>query len=314
MTKIAKGRSAIKMEEFDEDDVRLAVEEDTAMDTLSLGVVLGLVLNSRSPEYVDTLLHKLTQEGITEPKGLQRLSREGIQTMLGSKQTFSMGEVSDIVSIRDAIGRSCRHYERPNGGKNGGGKANPVGKDHRDRSRSGGRRNNRRESNRNGGPIGGRKGGKGRSKGDSRRHSLARNTELPPALWMAAEVGDVGTCLRLLEGEDHSIDVDVRYKLWTPLMKAAEEGYSEIVKLLLEYGADIKAMNRKGRDALSFAAAPSMMRASTDGHCRVLRLLVESCADPLRIDESGKTAKERALKESRIDIVFCLEKLERGSA
>ena len=94
------------MEKSDADGIRL---EDTAMDTLPLRVVLEWVLDSRSPEYVDTLLEKLIQEGITEPKGLQLLSREGIQTMLGSKQTFNMGEVSDIVNIRDAIGRSCCH-------------------------------------------------------------------------------------------------------------------------------------------------------------------------------------------------------------
>jgi hypothetical protein len=299
------------MEESDKDDVRLTaikVEEDAAMDILPLKVVLDLVLDRRSPEYVDTLLKKLNQEGITEPRILKQLSREGIQTILGSKQTFNMGEVSDVVQIRDAIARSCGHYDRPHGGKNGGGKANAVGKDHRDRSRSGGCRNNRRESNRN--PIGGRKGGKGRSKSDSRRHSPARETRRPPALWKAAEEGNTDTCRRLLE--DQSIDVDGPHKLWTPLMKAAEEGYSEIATLLLDRGADIKAMNRKGRDALSFAAAPSMKRASTDGHRYVLCLLVERGADPLRKDERGQTAKERAKQEGRDDIVRCLEELECG--
>ena len=307
MTKIAK--AAIK------------VEVDAAMDTLPLKIVLDLVFNSRSPEYVGTLLEKLTQEGITEPKGLQRLSREGILTIRGSKQTFNMGEVFDIVSIHRqtqarslirpsvAIGRSCRHYERPNGGKKGGGKA-PVRKDHRDRSRSGGRRNNRRGSNRNGGPIGGRKGGKGRSKGNSRRHSPARDTGPPPALWMAAEEGNVDTCRFILN--DQSRNVDEPYKLWTPLMKAAEKGYIEIALLLLCRGADITAVNRKGRDALSFAAAPSMKRASTDDHCCVLRSLVEYGADPLRKDQSGQTAKERAKQESRHDIARCLEELEGG--
>ena len=261
------------------------------MDTLPLNVLLEWVLNKRSHEYKCTLLIKLTQEGITESIGLQRLSREGIQTILGSKQTFNMGEVSDIVNIHDAIGRSCRHYERPNGGMKGGGKA-LVGKDHRDRSRSGERRNNRRESNRNGGPIGGRKGGKGRSKGDSRRHSPARDTGLPPPLWTAADEGNFDTCLLFLS--DQSINVDLTYKLWTPLMKAAENGDVEMVSLLLCHSADVNAVNRKGRDAFSFAAAPSMKRASTKNHCCVLRLLVERGADPLRTDASGKTAKERA--------------------
>ena len=95
-------------------------------------------------------------------------------------------------------------------------------------------------------------------------------------------------------------------------MKAAEEGYTEIAQLLLDRGADIKCTNRKGRDALSFAAAPSMKRASSDGHRYVLRLLVERGADPLRKDERGQTAKDRAEQEGRDDIVKCLEELEGG--
>ena len=95
-------------------------------------------------------------------------------------------------------------------------------------------------------------------------------------------------------------------------MKAAEEGYAEICQLLLVRGADVKCTNRKGRDALSFAAAPSMKRASTDGHCYVVRLLVERGADPLRKDERGRTPKDRAKEEGHNDIVKCLEELECG--
>ena len=71
MTKIAKGRSAIKMEESDEDDCRrtaVKVEEGCKMDSIPLKVVVDLVLTKRSPEYVETLLQKLKVEGITEPR------------------------------------------------------------------------------------------------------------------------------------------------------------------------------------------------------------------------------------------------------
>ena len=269
MMKIAKGRSAIKMEESDEDDLHLTaikVEEAAEMSTLPLKVVLDLVLASRTPAYVDTLLSKLNQEGINEPRLLKQLSRGGIINSLGAKQHFSLGEVSDVVGVRDAIVlmNYDRNYDRPHGGKKGSGKANFKRHHDRSRSRSGGRR---RHSGK--GATGSRK-GKGRSKGDKRRKSPDWNT-WPPALWKATEEGNVDTCRRLLE--DQSIDVDEPHKLWTPLMKAAEEGYPEIAQLLLDRGADIKCKNRKGRDALSFAAAPSMKRASTDGHRYVLRLL-----------------------------------------
>ena len=308
MMKIAKGSSAIKMEESDEDDLHLTaikVEEDAEMSTLPLKVVLDLVLASRTPAYVDTLLSKLNQEGINEPRLLKQLSREGIEISLGAKQHFILGEVSDVVGVRDAIVlmNYDRNYDRPHGGKKGSGKANFKRHHDRSRSRSGGRR---RHSGK--GATGSRK-GKGRSKGDKRRKSPDWNT-WPPALWKATEEGNVDTCRRLLE--DQSIDVDEPHKLWTPLMKAAEEGYPEIAQLLLDRGADIKCKNRKGRDALSFAAAPSMKRASTDGHRYVLRLLVERGADPLRKDERGQTAKDRAKQEGRDDIVKCLEELESG--
>ena len=41
-------------------------------------------------------------------------------------------------------------------------------------------------------------------------------------------------------------------------MKAAEEGHTEITRLIIDKGVDMEVTNRKGRTALSFAAAPSM--------------------------------------------------------
>ena len=95
-------------------------------------------------------------------------------------------------------------------------------------------------------------------------------------------------------------------------MKAAEEGFVDIAWLLLDRDADVKYTNKNGRDALSFAAAPSMKRASIDGHRYILRLLVEKGADPRRKDERGMTAKARAKEEGRDVIVKCLEELECG--
>ena len=114
MTKFVKGRSAIKMDESDES---IKIEEE--MLTLPLKVVLDLCLPSRSTTYVDTLLAKLNQEGINEPRLLKQLSREGIENTLGAKQYFDLGEVSDVVGVRDAIVRSTRNW--PHGGKKGSG-------------------------------------------------------------------------------------------------------------------------------------------------------------------------------------------------
>ena len=83
-------------------------------------------------------------------------------------------------------------------------------------------------------------------------------------------------------------------------MKAAEEGRIEIMKMLLDHKADMEASNRKGRTALSFAAAPSMKRATPVG---TLRMLLGRGADRTRTDDSGMTPRAHAEKELREDAI-----------
>jgi hypothetical protein len=348
MTNVANSLS-VKMEESEDEDLcitSIKIYDDAEMSNLPLKVALDLVLHNRSPAYIDALLRKLDQEGINEPRLLKQLSRKGIETSLGSKQNFNLGEIADVIGLQDAIYKSCRNNEGPKGGKKGHGK----GKRNRDRSRSrsGELRRHpgicfRARDNDTGtcdrGPTctfdhnpdrlaayrkeksarevgqsldtvtSGGKGGRKGEGGDNRQ----RFPELdrpPPPLWKALEEGDLDSCRRLLD--DPTLDVDESYKFWTPLMKAAELGHAEIAQLLLDRGADISSTNRNGRDALSFAAAPSMKKASTDGHRYILRSLIERGADPLRKDERGQTARERAKQEGRDDIVKCLEELECG--
>ena len=80
------------------------------------------------------------------------------------------------------------------------------------------------------------------------------------------------------------------------------------MQLLLQYKADIKVVNRKGRNALSFAVAPSMGRKTA---CDTLKLLLEHKADPNQKDEMGLTAKARAMREKRQDALAILEERER---
>jgi hypothetical protein len=224
-----------------------------------------------------------------------------------AKQTFSFGEVVDVLLVREAIVESSRRDHIAYGAKKGSGQGHKAYRyrrsDHsRSRSRNIGRRQQKASM--------GRHTGHRQSKGNNRPHAPEQETGPPPVLWTAAMEGNLDTCRHLLQ--DSSIDVDETYKSWTPLMKASEEGNVEIVELLLDNGADIKATNLKGRDSLSFAAAPSMKRVSTPRHFYVLRLLVERGADPLRQDDRGLTAKDRAKEEGRDDIVKCLEDLEYG--
>ena len=99
-------------------------------------------------------------------------------------------------------------------------------------------------------------------------------------------------------------DPEERHQAWTPLMKAAEEGFVEGMVLLLEANVNIEAVNRKGRSALSFAAAPSMKRKH---NLDAVRILLEKGADADRRDDNKQTAKERAAAERRVEVVTLIE-------
>ena len=89
-------------------------------------------------------------------------------------------------------------------------------------------------------------------------------------------------------------------------MKAAEEDLVDIMRLLLDRNADMNVTNRKGRTALSFAAAPSMKRRTA---CKTLRLLLDFGARDTQ-DDQGLTAKARANKEQRSDALAIFRDFE----
>jgi len=83
--------------------------------------------------------------------------------------------------------------------------------------------------------------------------SIYTGVETHP-LWKAVEDGDVDTVRAWM---DMGVDVDVRYRGWTLLMKAADLGDAEMLRVLLEYRASVSVVNHKRRTPLSFAVRPS---------------------------------------------------------
>jgi len=73
----------------------------------------------------------------------------------------------------------------------------------------------------------------------------------------------------------------------TALMQAAGFGYEESVKTLIEYHADVNLVDHKGRTAL--------MHAATGGYVDAIPLLLNNGADPDVRDSEGKTALDLAL-------------------
>ena len=84
------------------------------------------------------------------------------------------------------------------------------------------------------------------------------------------------------------------------MMKAAKDDRTEILRLLLVHGANLHAVNKKKRSALSFAAAPSAMRPSALGS---LVVLLEAGAEVNQTDSCRFTPKTRAEQERRDDAV-----------
>ena len=91
---------------------------------------------------------------------------------------------------------------------------------------------------------------------------------------------------------------------WTRLHAASQEGHDDIVRLLLDHGADA---NRSDNDGWS-----SLHAASQEGHDTVVRLLLDHGADVKRSDNDGWSPLHAASQGGHDTIVRLL--LERGAA
>lgn len=89
----------------------------------------------------------------------------------------------------------------------------------------------------------------------------------------AAEAGNVG-CVKTWLAVGVSPNSDFCWYANTPLIKAAAYGRTEIVKLLLEKGADVNKHNEGGETPLHYAAR--------HGHVKVMEILLDHGADPTK--------------------------------
>ena len=121
----------------------------------------------------------------------------------------------------------------------------------------------------------------------------------------------------------------------TPLMAAAAEGLTDIVTVLLSYGARVNDADPRGWTALLYAAeqgyeticrllldssadpnvrtaqsGTALMVAALKGHAGIVKLLLERDADASVRDSSGKSALDLARKYGRSDVVSLLARRE----
>ena len=269
---------------------------------VTMNSLVEQVLPFRSSKYIEDFCEKMLGEGIASPSDLLRVTKEIFEIKLRTHANFNFIEMADALSLRKAIdpvsakdARSKQNGRRTaRGGRGRSRSSRRCGKNVRDNSEGrGGQRNKSRPH-------------RSSNNGNRSNDNWNNKDKVKPELWIAVAQGDTEKVRELLtQGQDPK----VIFEGWSLLMKASEEGYEDIMRLLLDTGKiDIEFANRKNRTALSFAAAPSN-DGSTPLNASVwaIHLLLQNGADANKKDVTGATAKGRALRENRLDAVAAFE-------
>lgn len=218
------------------------------------------------------LVRILQAADITSPSDLAVLSRRVLEEEFGPPKN-SVGKLANILKLQKAAQQEENKQSEGRRGRGRGRSRSP-----RPRRRNGSRppRNQSRPQGR---------------ANDQEGASTREPSASKPDLWAAIEAGEQQQVQHLL---DTGADVEEKFKSWSPLMKAAEEGHVVILQALIEIRANLEEANHKGRTALSFAAAPSKPRAS---HPDAVHALLYAGADRSVKDKTGRTAQERVASE-----------------
>ena len=91
------------------------------------------------------------------------------------------------------------------------------------------------------------------------KFELVSSTKTNTPLGMAICKGDIATVKKLLE---YGASVNEKSNGMTPLMLAARYNHADIIKLLIEKGADVKVKDEKGITALKYAEASNAKDAA----------------------------------------------------
>lgn len=148
--------------------------------------------------------------------------------------------------------------------------------------------------------------------GDSspaKRHPSPKKTQKPPRqyrkgiyrdaggrtrLQIACDKGNLDTARRLIEEDGYDVN-DQDNAGNTALHEAALNGHLDVVKLLVEHGADVNIQSYE-----MFKDTP-LIDASANGHLLVVKFLLECGADSLVCNSKGLTAYDSIDEEADLD-------------
>ena len=122
--------------------------------------------------------------------------------------------------------------------------------------------------------------------------------DLNEALIKAAWSGDIVKVKELLANKGIDVNSRMDKSGWTALILASTEGHCDVVKALLENGADVNAKDVVNNTAL--------MCASMNGHTDAVKLLLANGANVNDQDQYGFTPVIKAATYGRCDTVEVL--------
>lgn len=114
------------------------------------------------------------------------------------------------------------------------------------------------------------------------------------ALHHAVQKGLIDPVKHLVEEKGYDVD-EIDSKGYTPLFCAVEKSDLEMIKYLIEKGADVNAYNKNGATALHIAA-----------DLEIVKLLVEKGAYLDVNDDDGKIPLHSAAKNGHLEVVNIL--------
>jgi len=126
-------------------------------------------------------------------------------------------------------------------------------------------------------------------------------------LHVAAQHGHMG-CVQVLLSNNVPVDIKNASKQ-TPLILAARSRQASVVKLLIENGANVNAIDKMGTTPLEYPSG--FVDNYHSNYLETVAILLENGADPRHIDHNGETALHEAVYMGNAQVVEML--LEHGA-